>query len=231
MGKFFSCLINRIYIGDYPPEAPLPARPVSQQQLRERQHQLLRQRQSTRARSQRLANQNVGEYGGQEAQGGGQGLEREGEGMELAEDEEDRYEPRDSEAVSHRHRRRRRGVEYERDEDEEENGYEYEDDFSYQPPQRSRPPPSTSQTEHSRNRAEETIFQRCQSSHSQLPRRLETLPSQYAHEYDPEILRHERRARRSARDGVWRARQNRSDDAPPRYEDHVFDRVVDDGDR
>ena len=82
----------------------------------------------------------------------------------------------------------------------------------------------------SRDHAEELLFQRRQSAHSQLPRRQRPVASRFAPEYDAEIRGGQGRVRGGARDGGVRRRQGGSGDAPPRYEDHVFDRVVDDED-
>ena len=152
--------------------------------------------------------ESVGRHSGQGAQG--RGVRRQGgEGVDLEEgNEEDDILPQ---------RRRRQGVEYELDEYLHEDG----DGVAYE---------SENRAAHSRNHAEELLFQRRQSAHSELPRRHQTLPSRFAPEYDHEIRGHERGARRGARDGGVRRGHGGSEDAPPRYEDHVFDRVVDDDD-
>ena len=199
----------------------------------------MQQRGSGRARGQRSAgsdantyenesgneseseSENVGRHSGQGAQGRGV-RRRGGEGVDLEEDEEDGT--RVSRRLSQRRQqgRRRRGVEYELDEDEDEDGYENDNEL---PPRRS-----LETTARSRDHAEELLFQRRQSAHSQLPQRHQPVPSRFTPEYDLEIRGQERRARRSARDGGLRRRQSGSGDAPPRYEDHVFDRVADDDD-
>ena len=162
-----------------------------------------------------------------------QGRGRRGEGGERAGLEEygdsdgDEYEedgihtPR---TLSHRRRSQRDGHELDEvdDEDEDEDG----DGYGHNHTSRHR----LETTLRSRNHAEELLFQRRQSAHSQLPRRLQPVPSQYENDYDPDVIRQERSTRRGAREGGMRRRQNGSEDAPPRYEDHVFDRVVGGGD-
>lgn len=221
ISQCLSCLTNGTYIGGDPLEEELPVRPLSQQQLADRQ------RQSTPLPSRRLTRPDSGAVGSQGSRGRVRRGYR-GEGMGVGEDDDGQGHGDDGPHTPNdpSHRRRGQGDEHERheldeleDEDENsegENGYEHDHHSQHR----------RATAADTRNHTEERLFQRRQSAHSQLPRRLQPVPSYYAHDNDSDVLRQNRSARRGARDGGVRRRQNGGEDAPPRYEDHVFDRVV-----
>lgn len=208
MGAKHSCLINGIYIGDYHAhEAPLPARPLSQQQL------------TTRRQTLQLEYSN--EHG----------------------DEVPRYRRQSSRLPGPQRQAVQIGVE-----NNEHGGYRGE--IAQPQPQRPRCPLLRLEDEDEDGNDGDVPRYARQSSRLQLPRRQQ--PS-LEYEYDPDILRHARHARRrrpaqredeieavlppryedrlaEREDRFSRGSQDRGGETPPRYEDHVFDRRVDDDD-
>lgn len=229
MGATLSCLANDVSIADYPHEGPLPARPVSQQQLSRRQIQVPRRQPLQLEYSSEHGNE-VPTYRRQVAQR----PRRESLPVDYEyghEEDVARFPSVRSQRQRQQPQRRsspqrgalQREASYDEEDDDDDDG-----EASVSPPHF---PPH------------------------QLPRRSSLPPPHsYLYEYDSDILRHERRPRRQSTrpryefealpapvygDGLperrmrpdqgLRGRESGFGDAPPSYEDHVFDQEVREG--
>ncbi|KAL9130122.1 MAG: hypothetical protein Q9175_007107 [Cornicularia normoerica] len=235
MGAKLSCLINGIYIGDYPNEAPVPARPISQQQLSHRQRQPLHLEYSNDE-----DDEDVARYRRQHSQPRRRPLSL-GRGDE---EDADRF----SSSPPQRQRAQSLRLEHEGGHNEENA------DFPYPSSRRQttqRLPPLRREYSYNHHDHGDTPRLPRQSSPRQLPQyqhpRRHSLPLE--HDYDPDILRHERRPHQPTRpryeimersspmnadhlpereDQSLHSSQNGLEEAPPSYEEHVYDRRVDD---
>ena len=203
MGAKHSCLINDIYIGDYEAhEAPIPARPLSQQQL------------TTRRQALQLEYSNS-------------------------------HGPEVPQYRRQRSQLRRQSLRVRAENEHQERNARFDRDMAQPQPQRAH-----CALLRSEDGDEEDLprFPR-QSSRLQLPRRQRL---SLEHEYGPDILRQERHAREQRpaqqredeieavippvyedrmvehEDQSSQGGQDGGGGIPPRYEDHIFDRRVDD---
>ncbi|KAF6218154.1 hypothetical protein HO133_006113 [Letharia lupina] len=245
MGATLSCLANDVSIADHPHEAPLPARPVSQQQLSRRQIQVPR-RQPLQLEYSSEHGDEVPSYRRQVAQR----PRRESLPVDYVDGhEEDVARFPGVRSQRQRQRPQRLRLDYQYGHDEEIPRLPYRSS-----PQRGALQREASYDEDGDDEGEASVSPPQFPPH-QLPRRSSLPPPHsYSYEYDSDILRHERRPRRQStrpryeiealpapvygdglperrmrRDQGLRGRESGSGDAPPSYEDHVFDREVGEG--